>query len=76
LRYYKIYFRGMKTVEQFNFAGKRALVRVDFNIPLDKQFNITDDSRIRGAVPTIQKIIERWRQRGANEPPWVDHLKN
>lgn len=49
---------SLKTVEQFNFAGKRALVRVDFNIPLDKQFDITDDSRIRGAVPTIQKILK------------------
>jgi phosphoglycerate kinase len=47
----------MKTVDNFNFAGKRALVRVDFNIPLDKQFNITDDSRIKGAVPTIKKIL-------------------
>jgi phosphoglycerate kinase len=49
---------NLKTVEHFNFAGKRALVRVDFNIPLDKQFNITDDSRIRGAIPTIQKILK------------------
>lgn len=59
------YFRGtlkqahiMKTVDNLNFAGKRALIRVDFNIPLDKQFNITDDSRIKGAVPTIQKILK------------------
>src|SRR4051812_30763227 len=49
---------NLKTVEHFNFAGKRALVRVDFNIPLDKQFAITDDSRIRGAIPTIQKILK------------------
>lgn len=48
---------SLKTVEQFNFAGKRALIRVDFNVPLDKQFNITDDSRIRGAIPTIKKIL-------------------
>lgn len=48
----------MKTVDSFNFAGKRALIRVDFNVPLDKQFNITDDSRIRGALPTIQKILK------------------
>ncbi len=47
----------MKTVENFNFAGKRALIRVDFNVPLDKQYNITDDSRISGAVPTIKKIL-------------------
>lgn len=44
-------------INQFNFQGKRALVRVDFNVPLDKQFNITDDSRIRAAVPTIKKIL-------------------
>ena len=49
---------SLKTVEHFNFARKRALIRVDFNIPLDKQFNITDDSRIRGAVPTIQKVLK------------------
>ncbi len=44
-------------INQFNFQGKRALVRVDFNVPLDKQFNITDDSRIRAAIPTIKKIL-------------------
>src|SRR3984957_8561470 len=48
---------SLKTVENFNFSGKRALIRVDFNVPLDKQFNITDDSRIKGALPTIQKIL-------------------
>src|ERR1019366_7997949 len=49
---------NLKTVEHFNFAGKRALIRVDFNVPLDKQFNITDDSRIQGALPTINKILK------------------
>ena len=49
---------SLKTVEHFNFAGKRALIRVDFNVPLDKQFNITDDSRIVGALPTINKILK------------------
>ena len=49
---------SLKTVENFNFAGKRALIRVDFNVPLDKQFNITDDSRIKGALKTIQKILK------------------
>jgi phosphoglycerate kinase len=48
---------SLKTVANFNFSGKRALIRVDFNVPLDKQFNITDDSRIKGALPTIQKIL-------------------
>jgi len=49
---------SLKTVENFNFSGHRALIRVDFNVPLDKQFNITDDSRIKGALPTIQKILK------------------
>lgn len=48
----------MKTVEYLNFSGKKALVRVDFNVPLDKDFNITDDNRIMGAVPTIEKILK------------------
>lgn len=47
----------MKTVEHINFAGKRALIRVDFNVPLDASFNITDDTRMRVAVPTIKKIL-------------------
>jgi len=47
----------MKTVDSFNFSGKRALIRVDFNVPLDENFNITDDNRIQGALPTITKIL-------------------
>lgn len=48
----------MKTIDNLNFAGKKALVRVDFNVPLDENFNITDDNRIQGAKPTIQKILK------------------
>lgn len=47
----------MKTVDQLNFSGKKALVRVDFNVPLDASFAITDDTRMRAAVPTIKKIL-------------------
>lgn len=47
----------MKTIDNLNFVGKRALIRVDFNVPLDENFNITDDSRIRAAIPTIKKIL-------------------
>ncbi|WP_329903850.1 phosphoglycerate kinase [Porphyromonas pogonae] len=45
------------TIDQFNFAGKRAFVRVDFNVPLDEKFNITDDTRIRAALPTLKKVL-------------------
>ncbi len=48
----------MKLLNQFNFAGKRALIRVDFNVPLDKSFKVTDETRIKAAMPTIQKILE------------------
>lgn len=47
----------MQTIDQFNFAGKKAFVRVDFNVPLDENFNVTDDNRIRAALPTLKKIL-------------------
>ena len=48
----------MKTVDSYNFGGKRALIRVDFNVPLSDTFEITDDSRMTAALPSIKKIIE------------------
>ena len=48
----------MNTIDQHNFKGQKALIRVDFNVPLDKEYNITDDTRIRAAIPTIQKILK------------------
>jgi phosphoglycerate kinase len=47
----------MKTVDSYNFAGKRALIRVDFNVPLNEKFEITDDNRLKAALPTINKIL-------------------
>ena len=48
----------MKTINDFNFKGKKALIRVDFNVPLDKSFNVTDDNRIRATIPTLKKILD------------------
>lgn len=47
----------MQTIDQFNFKGKKAFVRVDFNVPVDENFQITDDNRIRAALPTLKKIL-------------------
>nr|WP_314755643.1 phosphoglycerate kinase [uncultured Prevotella sp.] len=44
-------------INQFNFAGKKAIVRVDFNVPLDENGNVTDETRIRGALPTLKKVL-------------------
>ncbi len=47
----------MVNMDSYSFAGKKAIVRVDFNVPLDENGNITDDTRIRGALPTLKKIL-------------------
>ena len=47
----------MKTIDDFNLSGKKVLIRVDFNVPLNNKFEITDDTRIRAALPTIKKVI-------------------
>jgi phosphoglycerate kinase len=47
----------MITIDQFNFEGEKVLIRVDFNVPLDADFNITDDSRITATLPTLNKIL-------------------
>lgn len=56
-------------ISNYNFSNKRALIRVDFNVPLNENLEITDDTRIRAAVPTIKKIIE-----GGGMPVIMSHL--
>ncbi len=48
----------MKTLDNYNFSGKKAVMRVDFNVPLNKSFEITDDNRLRAALPSIEKILK------------------
>jgi phosphoglycerate kinase len=74
----------MQTIEKYNFAGKKAFVRVDFNVPLDENFTITDDTRIRAALPTLKKIIadggspiigsHLGRPKGVNEKYSLKHI--
>jgi len=48
-----------QNINTYDFAGKKAIVRVDFNVPLNDQFEITDDTRIRAAIPTLKKVLEK-----------------
>ena len=47
----------MKNIDSYDFSGKKAIVRVDFNVPLNENFEITDDTRIRAAIPTLKKVL-------------------
>ncbi|MCF0172730.1 MAG: phosphoglycerate kinase [Bacteroidales bacterium] len=49
----------MQNISTYDFTGKRAIVRVDFNVPLNEKFEITDDTRIRAALPTLKKVLEK-----------------
>ncbi len=59
----------MQTISSYDFKGKKALIRVDFNVPLNEKFEITDDTRMRAALPTIKKIIE-----GGGSPIIMSHF--
>ncbi len=48
----------MKQINNYDFTNKKAIIRVDFNVPIDDNFEITDDTRIRAAIPTIKKVLE------------------
>ena len=47
----------MSKIEAYNFSGKKAIVRVDFNVPFNEKFEITDDTRIKAALPTLKKVL-------------------
>lgn len=51
----------MQTIDNYNFKNKRALIRVDFNVPMNDKFEITDDTRMRAAIPTNKKSIGKRR---------------
>ncbi|POY36709.1 phosphoglycerate kinase [Solitalea longa] len=76
----------MKTIDNFNFSGKKALIRVDFNVPLNENFEITDDTRIQESAPTIKKILadggmpiimsHLGRPKGAEDKYSLKHVKD
>jgi len=77
----------MKNIKDFDFLCKKAIIRVDFNVPLNENFEITDDSRIRAAIPTIKQVIDNGgaailmshlgRPKGGYEHKYsLEHLKN
>ena len=54
--------RAMFAIDNYDFKGKRAIIRVDFNVPLNEKGEVTDDTRIRAAIPTIKKVLEKGEQ--------------
>ena len=59
----------MQNISTYDFSGKKTLIRVDFNVPLNENLEITDDTRMKAALPTIKKIIEK-----GGSPVIMSHL--